>query len=214
MQQVETQGPGCYVALYWTAIYWESMVSVPAWFTIQLKHHQTSSVGNGAVFYLWLSKVFAIERRRYVCNVFSHWLTPCTATNRNRALDINKKCMVKIRSIFARKVNNLNRSVSRPCLQLWWYDNEPLYHAYSHQYRQNPELWKALFMTYCKLNLGLSGRNQLETQISHRRWIVVGKSPINHAMRYRKRASIGPTLAVANPVIACCVMWNLQTWLS
>ena len=33
---------------------------------------------SGTVFYLWLSKVSANERRRYICNVFSHWLRPCS----------------------------------------------------------------------------------------------------------------------------------------
>ena len=32
----------------------------------------------GPFFNLWLSKVSANERRRYRCNVFSHWLRPCS----------------------------------------------------------------------------------------------------------------------------------------
>ena len=32
----------------------------------------------GPVFYLWLSKVSANERRHYICNVFSHWPKPCS----------------------------------------------------------------------------------------------------------------------------------------
>ena len=36
------------------------------------------------VFYIWLSKVSAKERRRYICNVFSHWLRPCSVIDRNR----------------------------------------------------------------------------------------------------------------------------------
>ena len=30
----------------------------------------------GLVFYLWLWKVLANERRYYICNIFSHWLRP------------------------------------------------------------------------------------------------------------------------------------------
>ena len=33
---------------------------------------------SGPVFYLWLNKVSANERRRYIYNVFSHWLRPCS----------------------------------------------------------------------------------------------------------------------------------------
>ena len=36
------------------------------------------------VFFLRLSKVSANERRRYICNVFSHWLRPGSATERKR----------------------------------------------------------------------------------------------------------------------------------
>ena len=32
----------------------------------------------GPLFNLWLSKGSANERRRYTCNVFSHWLRPCS----------------------------------------------------------------------------------------------------------------------------------------
>ena len=32
-------------------------------------------------FYLWLSKVSANERECYICNIFSHWLTPCSVTD-------------------------------------------------------------------------------------------------------------------------------------
>ena len=35
------------------------------------------------VFYLWLSKASANKRRRYIRNVFSHWLTPISATDNN-----------------------------------------------------------------------------------------------------------------------------------
>ena len=35
------------------------------------------------VLYLSLSKVLANERRRYMCNVFSHWLRPCLVIHRN-----------------------------------------------------------------------------------------------------------------------------------
>ena len=34
---------------------------------------------SGPIFCLWLSKVSANERRRYICNVFSHWQRPCSA---------------------------------------------------------------------------------------------------------------------------------------
>ena len=37
------------------------------------------------VFYLWLSKVSANKRRRYICNVFSNWLRPCSAVDRKQA---------------------------------------------------------------------------------------------------------------------------------
>ena len=39
---------------------------------------------SGPIFYLWLSKVLANERRRYLCNVFSHWLRPCSAIDRKQ----------------------------------------------------------------------------------------------------------------------------------
>ena len=32
----------------------------------------------------WLSKVSASERRRYICNVFSHWLRSCSAIDKKR----------------------------------------------------------------------------------------------------------------------------------
>ena len=38
------------------------------------------SSGSGSVFLLWLSKVSANERRCYICNIFSHWLGPCSDT--------------------------------------------------------------------------------------------------------------------------------------
>ena len=34
------------------------------------------------VFYLWPSKVSANEKRRYICNVLSHWLKPSSAMDR------------------------------------------------------------------------------------------------------------------------------------
>ena len=37
---------------------------------------------SGPIFYLWLSKISANERRRYFCSVFSHWLIPCWASDR------------------------------------------------------------------------------------------------------------------------------------
>ena len=37
------------------------------------------------IFYLWLYKVSAKERRRCICNVFSHWQGPCSAIhNKNK----------------------------------------------------------------------------------------------------------------------------------
>ena len=33
-------------------------------------------------FYFWQSKILASERRRYVCNVFSHWLRSCSAVDK------------------------------------------------------------------------------------------------------------------------------------
>ena len=36
-------------------------------------------------FCIWLSKVSANERRHYKCNVFSHWLRPCSAIDRKWA---------------------------------------------------------------------------------------------------------------------------------
>ena len=41
-----------------------------------IKGHQGNIMGS--IFYLWLIKVLAKERRRYICNVSSHWLKPCT----------------------------------------------------------------------------------------------------------------------------------------
>ena len=37
------------------------------------------------MFYTWLSKVSANEKRRYICDVFSHWLGPCSAIDRKCA---------------------------------------------------------------------------------------------------------------------------------
>ena len=37
------------------------------------------------IFYLWQSTVWANERRRYICNVFSHWLRLCSAIDRKWA---------------------------------------------------------------------------------------------------------------------------------
>ena len=37
------------------------------------------------VFYLWLSKVSANDRRRYICNVSSHWLRHWSAVDREWA---------------------------------------------------------------------------------------------------------------------------------
>ena len=34
---------------------------------------------SGPFSYLWPSKISANERRRYICNVFYHWLRPCSA---------------------------------------------------------------------------------------------------------------------------------------
>ena len=36
----------------------------------------------GIVFYPWLSKISAKERRRYVCNVFFHWLSHFSCSHR------------------------------------------------------------------------------------------------------------------------------------
>ena len=41
----------------------------------------------GPFSYLWLSKVLANERRRYICNVFSHWPRPCSANTKKGPLD-------------------------------------------------------------------------------------------------------------------------------
>ena len=41
------------------------------------------------VFYQWLSKVLANERRCYICNVFSNWPRPCSAIDRKRAQDLS-----------------------------------------------------------------------------------------------------------------------------
>ena len=46
-------------------------------------HTQFFSKSPKPVFYLWLSKVSANEGRRYLCNVFFHWLRPCSAMDRN-----------------------------------------------------------------------------------------------------------------------------------
>ena len=43
---------------------------------------------SGPIFYLWLSKVLANERRCYKCNIFSHWLRPCSAIYREQALNL------------------------------------------------------------------------------------------------------------------------------
>ena len=45
---------------------------------------------SGLVFYPWLSEVSANERRRYLCNVFSLWLRPCSATDRKWTLVLHK----------------------------------------------------------------------------------------------------------------------------
>ena len=37
-------------------------------------------------FYIWLSKFLANGRRCYICNVFSHWLRPCSSIDREHAL--------------------------------------------------------------------------------------------------------------------------------
>ena len=57
---------------------------------------------SGPVFYLWPSKFLANERRRYISNVFCHWLKPCWAIGRiwdlllegifNLYLCVNRAC--------------------------------------------------------------------------------------------------------------------------
>ena len=44
----------------------------------------------GPVFYLWRSKILANERRRYICNVFSHWLRPCSVIDRKHITVMSK----------------------------------------------------------------------------------------------------------------------------
>ena len=43
---------------------------------------------SGCHCYLWLSKALANERRCYICNVFSHWLIPCSAIDRKQDLGL------------------------------------------------------------------------------------------------------------------------------
>ena len=44
-------------------------------------HKNTS----GPVFYLWLIRVLTDERRCHICDMFSHWLRPCSAIDRQQA---------------------------------------------------------------------------------------------------------------------------------
>ena len=53
---------------------------------------QVSMMGQmPSVFYLWLSKFSANERRRYIWNVFSHGLRPFSFTKRKWALNLSKQ---------------------------------------------------------------------------------------------------------------------------
>ena len=48
------------------------------------------------IFYLWLIKVWANERRCYICNIFSYWLRPCSAIDRKQVqstLNQQKNCL-------------------------------------------------------------------------------------------------------------------------
>ena len=47
---------------------------------------ETHLLRPGPIFNLWLSKVWANGRRHYIYNIFSHWLRPCWAINRNWSL--------------------------------------------------------------------------------------------------------------------------------
>ena len=50
-----------------------------------------------SVLYLSLSMASANERRRYICNVFSHWLRPCSFIDRKRAaISINDNFKIRI----------------------------------------------------------------------------------------------------------------------
>ena len=44
-----------------------------------------SRIDPGPVLYLWLRYVLASESRRYICNVFSHWLWTCPAIEKELA---------------------------------------------------------------------------------------------------------------------------------
>ena len=48
-------------------------------FPILLRRHLYTESPLGSVFYLWLSNDLAIERKRYICNVFSRWPSHCSA---------------------------------------------------------------------------------------------------------------------------------------
>ena len=77
-------------ALIWN-IYWDNIYIfvICLWFCGTVSYWYMISI-SGPVFYLWLSKVWAKERRRYICNVFSYWLRPWSAIDRKQAQDIIK----------------------------------------------------------------------------------------------------------------------------
>ena len=60
--------------------YWWPVVQLAAWHLQPTEKFETAD----AFFYLWLTKVSANERIRYICNVFSNWLRPLSAINRKR----------------------------------------------------------------------------------------------------------------------------------
>ena len=66
------------------------------WLAQNIGHTNKKLAYPGFIFYPCLSKVLANERRRYICNVFSHWLRPCWAENTERKWPWIKETLVLI----------------------------------------------------------------------------------------------------------------------
>ena len=64
----------------------EALVSIVWNRTQNISVISRSILNHWSVFCVRLSKVSANRRKRYMCNAFSHWLKPCSATDRNHTL--------------------------------------------------------------------------------------------------------------------------------
>ena len=79
---------------------------------------QNSKGHSGPGFYLWLSKVPANERRCYMWNVFSHWLRPCSATDRKQAKVLLSTVAADAQAL---KSKALSHTTSSGCWVAQWY---------------------------------------------------------------------------------------------